>query len=146
MRAWCNRSLHQRQVSSTVRRKGTQFGRRYFTQSSLLIEDRDSVQPKIGRLVLVRHGQSEWNVTDPTRGLTARFVSYSRQRLVLFMPHSFSETNTMLLTETIIYRRDGQTLISLNREEIKQSLLVEQYEWGLIWESYHQKINPICRQ
>ena len=30
---------------------------------------------KIGRLVLVRHGQSEWNVTDPTRNLTARFVS-----------------------------------------------------------------------
>ena len=32
-------------------------------------------QPKIGRLVLVRHGQSVWNVTDPTRNLTARFVS-----------------------------------------------------------------------
>jgi hypothetical protein len=31
--------------------------------------------PKIGRLVLVRHGQSEWNVTDPARNLTARFVS-----------------------------------------------------------------------
>lgn len=76
MRAWCNRSLHQQQVGSTVRRKGTLFGRRYFAQSSLLIEDGDFVQPKIGRLVLVRHGQSEWNVTDPTRGLTARFVSY----------------------------------------------------------------------
>ena len=34
-----------------------------------------SDEPKIGRLVLVRHGQSEWNVTDPSRNLTARFVS-----------------------------------------------------------------------
>ena len=34
-------------------------------------------RPKIGRLVLVRHGQSEWNVTDPARNLTARFVSLS---------------------------------------------------------------------
>ncbi len=32
--------------------------------------------PKIGRLILVRHGQSVWNVTDPSRDLTARFVSY----------------------------------------------------------------------
>ena len=32
--------------------------------------------PKVGRLVLVRHGQSVWNVTDPTRDLTARFVSH----------------------------------------------------------------------
>ena len=37
----------------------------------------DLPSPKIGRLVLVRHGQSEWNVTDPTRYLTARFVSYN---------------------------------------------------------------------
>ncbi len=36
-----------------------------------------SDEPKIGRLVLVRHGQSEWNVTDPSRNLTARFVSYN---------------------------------------------------------------------
>lgn len=35
-------------------------------------------RPKIGRLVLVRHGQSQWNVTDPTRNLTARFVSKGR--------------------------------------------------------------------
>jgi hypothetical protein len=73
---WCNGSLHQRQM---VRRKEgtTQLGRSYLAQSSsLLIEDGDAVQPKIGRLVLVRHGQSEWNVTDPRRGLTARFVSY----------------------------------------------------------------------
>ncbi|EED91774.1 hypothetical protein THAPSDRAFT_263035, partial [Thalassiosira pseudonana CCMP1335] len=29
------------------------------------------------RLVLVRHGQSEWNVTDPTRNLTARFTGWA---------------------------------------------------------------------
>lgn len=80
MRAWCNRSLHQRQVGSTLRRKGTQIGRKYFAQ---LIEGGDSVEPKIGRLVLVRHGQSEWNVTDPTRGLTARFVSYCKFHVIM---------------------------------------------------------------
>jgi len=36
-----------------------------------------SERPKIGRLVLVRHGQSEWNVTDPTRNLTARFTGWA---------------------------------------------------------------------
>lgn len=40
-------------------------------------------QPMIGRLVLVRHGQSEWNVTDPTRNLTARFVSATYQQFSL---------------------------------------------------------------
>ncbi|KAL7550774.1 hypothetical protein ACHAWF_015067 [Thalassiosira exigua] len=34
-------------------------------------------QPKIGRLILVRHGQSVWNVTDPTRNLTARFTGWA---------------------------------------------------------------------
>lgn len=34
-------------------------------------------EPTIGRLVLVRHGQSEWNVTDPTRNLTARFTGWA---------------------------------------------------------------------
>ncbi|KAL3827152.1 hypothetical protein ACHAXA_006707, partial [Cyclostephanos tholiformis] len=34
-------------------------------------------EPKIGRLVLVRHGQSEWNVTDPSRNLTARFTGWA---------------------------------------------------------------------
>lgn len=64
-----------------MRRKGTQFGKRNFAQ---LIEGGDSVlQPKIGRLVLVRHGQSEWNVTDPTRGLTARFVSYCKFHVIM---------------------------------------------------------------
>ena len=33
--------------------------------------------PKIGRLILVRHGQSKWNVTDPTRNLTARFTGWA---------------------------------------------------------------------
>ena len=32
---------------------------------------------KIGRLILIRHGQSEWNVTDPTRNLTARFTGWA---------------------------------------------------------------------
>lgn len=34
-------------------------------------------QSKIGRLILIRHGQSEWNVTDPTRNLTARFTGWA---------------------------------------------------------------------
>mmetsp|Transcript_9041 Transcript_9041/g.16643 ORF Transcript_9041/g.16643 Transcript_9041/m.16643 type:complete len:472 (-) Transcript_9041:51-1466(-) len=33
--------------------------------------------PKIGRLILVRHGQSVWNVTDPSRDLTARFTGWA---------------------------------------------------------------------
>eukprot|EP00804_Cyclotella_cryptica_P017634 CCRYP_006763-RA/>CCRYP_006763-RA protein AED:0.21 eAED:0.21 QI:224/1/1/1/1/1/2/533/516 len=37
----------------------------------------EQAAPKIGRLVLVRHGQSEWNVTDPTRNLTARFTGWA---------------------------------------------------------------------
>jgi hypothetical protein len=40
-----------------------------------------SDEPKIGRLVLVRHGQSEWNVTDPSRNLTARFVSITYSKV-----------------------------------------------------------------
>lgn len=36
-----------------------------------------SQAPKIGRLILVRHGQSKWNVTDPTRNLTARFTGWA---------------------------------------------------------------------
>ena len=36
-----------------------------------------SEAPKIGRLVLIRHGQSEWNVTDPSRNLTARFTGWA---------------------------------------------------------------------
>ena len=31
---------------------------------------------RTGRLVLIRHGQSTWNVTDPSRGLTARFTGW----------------------------------------------------------------------
>jgi bisphosphoglycerate-dependent phosphoglycerate mutase len=38
---------------------------------------RNSQAPKIGRLILVRHGQSKWNVTDPTRNLTARFTGWA---------------------------------------------------------------------
>mmetsp|Transcript_31166 Transcript_31166/g.93445 ORF Transcript_31166/g.93445 Transcript_31166/m.93445 type:complete len:136 (+) Transcript_31166:188-595(+) len=30
-----------------------------------------------GKLILVRHGQSAWNVTDPSRGLTARFTGWA---------------------------------------------------------------------
>jgi hypothetical protein len=106
---WCNGSLHQRQIGSTVvRGKGTQLGRRYLAQSSL--QNGDAVQPKIGRLVLVRHGQSEWNVTDPRRGLTARFVSYCLFFIYIYIIHSAKLKHYVLLTETryIHIRRDGQ--------------------------------------
>jgi bisphosphoglycerate-dependent phosphoglycerate mutase len=34
-------------------------------------------EDKIGRLILVRHGQSEWNVTCPKMGTTARFTGWA---------------------------------------------------------------------
>lgn len=90
-----------------MRRKGTQFGKRNFAH---LIEGGDSVQPKIGRLVLVRHGQSEWNVTDPTRGLTARFVSYCKFHYgVCGFCHIHSSKLTLCYSLTHICRPVGQT-------------------------------------
>ena len=32
---------------------------------------------RIGTLILLRHGQSQWNVTDPTLGTTARFTGWT---------------------------------------------------------------------
>ena len=65
----------------------------------------DMPSPKIGRLVLVRHGQSEWNVTDPTRNLTARFVSF----IVLNLLKSHF-LRYILKKEYLENRLDGQTL------------------------------------
>jgi hypothetical protein len=56
---------HRRRVNEILTSSSTHANRNYL----------HSDEPKIGRLVLVRHGQSEWNVTDPSRNLTARFVS-----------------------------------------------------------------------
>jgi hypothetical protein len=35
-----------------------------------------------GRLILVRHGESEWDVTDARRGLTARFTGWTKVSLI----------------------------------------------------------------
>lgn len=40
------------------------------------LRDRD-VRPIVGRVVLMRHGQSVWNVTDPDLGTTARFTGWA---------------------------------------------------------------------
>lgn len=63
---WC-RVLYQRQ-GCTVHSNGRRYSARPLEKD---------INPKIGRLVLVRHGQSEWNVTDPSRGLTARFTGWA---------------------------------------------------------------------
>lgn len=46
------------------------IGTCYYTTSS-------DVTDKIGRLILVRHGQSIWNVTCPIAGTTARFTGWA---------------------------------------------------------------------
>lgn len=47
------------------------------SSSSSSNDEEDNNSSKIGRLILIRHGQSEWNVTDPTRSLTARFTGWA---------------------------------------------------------------------
>ena len=37
----------------------------------------DTKKRKLGRLVLVRHGESIWNVTDPTRDISPRFSGWA---------------------------------------------------------------------
>ena len=32
---------------------------------------------KLGRLILIRHGESVWNITDPNRGLVSRFTGWA---------------------------------------------------------------------
>jgi len=37
----------------------------------------DAKKRKLGRLVLVRHGESIWNITDPSRGISPRFSGWA---------------------------------------------------------------------
>lgn len=54
------------------------WSRRLFSSSNTT-HDENKPSPKIGRLILVRHGQSVWNVTDPTSTppTVARFTGWA---------------------------------------------------------------------
>ena len=79
-----------------------------------------SERPKIGRLVLVRHGQSEWNVTDPTRNLTARFVSLTWNDITY--SSQFTTLSYSLCVDLLMLgnkRLDGPILGLLSRGKIR---------------------------
>eukprot|EP00978_Attheya_sp_CCMP212_P014795 scaffold37888_cov62-Attheya_sp.AAC.1 len=50
---------------------------RYMNSSHGSVSETTPTNQEGGTLILVRHGQSIWNVTDPTRNLTARFTGWA---------------------------------------------------------------------
>lgn len=58
----------------------TSFQQPPFFRSSLQSNQKhhnSQANSTVGRVILVRHGQSIWNVTDPDLGLTARFTGWA---------------------------------------------------------------------